>query len=684
MAPRSRPEAHLSPPVVGTSQRGSPSDRSDRSDRSADSSERSYTNSLRSTDSRPARKRASKPKVRTGCINCKRRHVKCDEGEPSCAQCERLGIPCEGYAPPKVKRSMVRSERPLLPKLASSSQPPTRTHTRSLQPASSNTSILPMPSFGFELVDEDGWYFALFRDQVAHELSPYSPSNFWSQTSLRDSMVNKCIHHSILSIGAYARAVVELKEEYPWNPNMSRPWWPPSVLNRHHQAALVHHAKALSFLRSDIEMYGIDGRTTMAATLLFIVFENMQGNYHSSGNLIRSGIKVLTNIRGTSSGPESTLRHQRNRYLVTAPDEVDEMADMFARHSISSAYMPFAHGKCAYHLLFTEDDEFDGDDDDEDDDLPEPFAFNVPQNWEEARRNWDYLLPLLANFHTRSAWHHMNPDYDFDEAAARRQQAMYLAQLQDFGEALDSQALHFSSTSTNTCDWGRETEIETTRQCQGLELLRLHHLLAVVFISCCLDATEVAYDDFLPQFDDAIDRSRRIINARLSSSSSSSSSTSSTGGGRCSSSSRPATTTTTTGFTNEVGLLLLLAFVGAKCRARRVRAEALDLISRVDWREGAWDGTSLGSALAGLVRLEGQGQGQQIHHADVVDCRQQEAARQLGIMDVNVVDVPPEARFTLTNMFWDFDKRCMSVEYTKCLPNDGTGEFERVSCVMAA
>jgi hypothetical protein len=30
------------------------------------------------------RKRASKPKVRTGCISCKLRHVKCDERKPAC------------------------------------------------------------------------------------------------------------------------------------------------------------------------------------------------------------------------------------------------------------------------------------------------------------------------------------------------------------------------------------------------------------------------------------------------------------------------------------------------------------------------------------------------------------------------------------------------------------------------
>ncbi|TVY46986.1 Arginine metabolism regulation protein II [Lachnellula occidentalis] len=33
----------------------------------------------------------------TGCVTCRERHVKCDLGQPSCNNCSRLNIPCEGY-----------------------------------------------------------------------------------------------------------------------------------------------------------------------------------------------------------------------------------------------------------------------------------------------------------------------------------------------------------------------------------------------------------------------------------------------------------------------------------------------------------------------------------------------------------------------------------------------------------
>ncbi|KAL2786953.1 hypothetical protein BJX66DRAFT_19476 [Aspergillus keveii] len=49
-------------------------------------------------ESTARRSRASKPKVRTGCITCKMRRVKCDEGKPSCSRCLSTGRKCDGYA----------------------------------------------------------------------------------------------------------------------------------------------------------------------------------------------------------------------------------------------------------------------------------------------------------------------------------------------------------------------------------------------------------------------------------------------------------------------------------------------------------------------------------------------------------------------------------------------------------
>jgi hypothetical protein len=49
----------------------------------------------------PARKKRYAPKVRTGCITCRKRRVKCDENKPACWKCTNLGYHCDGYEPLK-------------------------------------------------------------------------------------------------------------------------------------------------------------------------------------------------------------------------------------------------------------------------------------------------------------------------------------------------------------------------------------------------------------------------------------------------------------------------------------------------------------------------------------------------------------------------------------------------------
>ncbi|KAI1347988.1 hypothetical protein F5Y01DRAFT_229273 [Xylaria sp. FL0043] len=47
----------------------------------------------------PKRVRSRRPKVKTGCNNCKQRRIKCDEKRPECTQCVRSRKHCAGYPP---------------------------------------------------------------------------------------------------------------------------------------------------------------------------------------------------------------------------------------------------------------------------------------------------------------------------------------------------------------------------------------------------------------------------------------------------------------------------------------------------------------------------------------------------------------------------------------------------------
>ena len=189
--------------------------------------------------------------------------------------------------------------------------------------------------------------------------------------------------------------------------------------NWHHQAALANYSKALAYLRKDMETKGLDARLTMIATLLFIVFENMQGNYHAAGSLIISGIKVFSTLRSGFSAassapgsPESTTPSPTTipsfagpipPPLLPEPDEeMSEMMQMFARHSIVTAHSPFPHCKLAYHLLL---------DQRLSDRAQDMIVARNPTTLEQLRMNWDYTFPSLGRFFQKCAWRNFNRAY---------------------------------------------------------------------------------------------------------------------------------------------------------------------------------------------------------------------------------------------------------------------------------
>ncbi|KAK7995366.1 hypothetical protein PG990_014139 [Apiospora arundinis] len=604
-----------------SSQSGSSSNHSDR----GSSPERSETSSgyrnLQSRTDRVKKKRASKPKVKTGCISCKKRHVKCDEGKPGCAKCESVGLVCEGYALPKAPKQTIPPSRQLLPRIAQAGlASKAAAHFRS------TTDIQPkMPmqiGLGFDISNDDSWYMTLFREQVAKDLSPGKGDNFWLRSSFRDSMTMKAIRHSVLGIGAYARALIDLKTDYPWIKTADRPWWPSSVRNRHHQAALDHHIKAITYLQQDIRNNEVDDSMAMAANLLLIVFENMRGNYHVAGNLVRSGIKVLNRMgqRGSHvfkwKPPEAFEPYEPY-------EELDEMAHIFSKHSIATVNVPFPHGKSAYHLLLNDDEPTS----DDEENFPVSCLIDdtTPHSCMEARAISDRILHSLAGFYAKALWINLHPDFCVDKDGLAWEQALYLTRLQEFG-------------------LGLSTLVATTERSAGsarmLTFLTIHHSVATIFTSCCLDPSETAYDSFAAEFDILLAHIRNhleMVEFRV-------------------------------GFTNEVGILPLLAFVAAKCRVLHVRAAAVEMLMRHGWREGPWDGVSLGRAMIGLMNIEGQqyqdpDQGMQQNHQDN------------NGFDISGAGRLPSAdtRYAWTNMFWDYETQEMTMEYTKLLPNINGG-----------
>ena len=115
------------------------------------------------------RRRRSAPKVRSGCKNCKKRHIKCDERKPSCGRCLKSGLTCQGYHLPQ----------PLL--------------------------------FDYEASVTERRRFQFFLDYTVPsiEVGNDPDRQFWTQTILQASHTAKYIRHALLAIQAYHESLTD-------------------------------------------------------------------------------------------------------------------------------------------------------------------------------------------------------------------------------------------------------------------------------------------------------------------------------------------------------------------------------------------------------------------------------------------------------------------------------------------
>ncbi|KAF5006678.1 hypothetical protein FDECE_6970 [Fusarium decemcellulare] len=138
-----------------------------------------FTVPSQSSSSRPSGRKGSK-KVRTGCITCKIRKVKCDEAKPHCLRCIKTGRRCDGY-----RTSPNSSPEP--------------------------SSLSPAPGFNSPA---ETHAFDYYRTRTSKILSGAIDGSFWSGIVLKMSATEPAVRHAILAISSL-HEVVEARSRNP-------------------------------------------------------------------------------------------------------------------------------------------------------------------------------------------------------------------------------------------------------------------------------------------------------------------------------------------------------------------------------------------------------------------------------------------------------------------------------------
>ncbi|RMD39355.1 hypothetical protein DV735_g5770, partial [Chaetothyriales sp. CBS 134920] len=114
----SSPESHPQPPSTASSQPNGVHERS--WDAPASKSAPSYEQDVNGQVKK--RKRTFANRTKSGCMTCRRRKKKCDEGRPECYNCLRGGFTCEGYTTAKPSGMWALSGRTPVPLQSKESQ----------------------------------------------------------------------------------------------------------------------------------------------------------------------------------------------------------------------------------------------------------------------------------------------------------------------------------------------------------------------------------------------------------------------------------------------------------------------------------------------------------------------------------------------------------------------------------
>ncbi|KAH8669441.1 hypothetical protein BGZ60DRAFT_376138 [Tricladium varicosporioides] len=199
---------------------------------------------------------------RSGCLTCKKRHVKCDEQKPKCQRCIKARRACLGY------------------------QSTDSTLTQALAPVARTVLYAPSP---FPAVDPEEtrmlYFFSTFSSKG---ISGYFSSDFWQRQILQLSLAEPCIRHALVSIGA-------LHQHF----NAGQLGQLVQCDSATYQFALRQHTLAISQLQRSMATSNHREEITLMACILFTCFDSFMGNYQSALVHLRSGLRIFHGVRNS-------------------------------------------------------------------------------------------------------------------------------------------------------------------------------------------------------------------------------------------------------------------------------------------------------------------------------------------------------------------------------------------------
>ncbi|KPM41148.1 hypothetical protein AK830_g5431 [Neonectria ditissima] len=394
------------------------------------------------------RSRAAKPKVRTGCVVCKIRRVKCDERQPECLRCTSTGRKYEGYAPPRQKRAPTNVVTP----------------TTAL-----DTSIPAIVQFNTGTTGEKRAlhvFCLVSRNDFSHHFEPAS----WTQLVLQSAHTYPTVRRALNAVGALYEAY--LRDEHKTHRSQGVLDTPTS------QHTLVEYTKAVSYLSQDLQARRLPKQAVLSCCLLFIWLEFLRNDFATALRHLRSGLSILLDMQKSSSSGLASL-DTAYRAILSICARLQIQATV---HGCPSSDFNSSTPECPFQLITN----------------PVPAFFSSAM---EACLYLDAKIISILQFIRRKQ--SFEREYGTDASCTFEwvelivMRDTYLSDLGRWKATLE----HSPSLAT-----GRSTEEPTFAR------LEIDHLMAVIFLENLFSETEMSYDEHNADFIRLLSLSEYLLN----------------------------------------------------------------------------------------------------------------------------------------------------------------------------